>query len=76
MKIVGAVVVILLAIILYMVTCKVVCWMFDYDKKTDIKMFKTELEDYDNNKHCVVAGITVVFVVLTAWALFVIFTRW
>ena len=76
MKLVGAIAVIILAIILYMVVCRVVCWMFDFDKKTDIKMFKMELEDYDNNKHCVLAGVTVVFVVLTAWVLVKFFTHW
>ena len=40
MKLVGAIAVIILAIILYMVVCRVVCWMFEFDKKTDVKMFK------------------------------------
>ena len=75
MKIVGAIIVIILAIILYMVVCKIVCWMFDFEKKTDVKMFKIELEDYDNDKRCALASVTVVFVVVTVILLFLVFTR-
>ena len=76
MKLVVAIIVIILAIILYMIVCKIVCWMFDFDKKTDAKMFKMELEDYDNDKQCAIADVTIVFVVVVVGVLFLIFARW
>lgn len=76
MKIVGAIVVIIFAIILYLIVCKIVCWMFDFEKKTDEKMFKMEMEDYDNDKWCAIANVTIVFVVITVGLMFLLFTRW
>lgn len=75
MKFIGAVVVIILAILLYMGVCKVVCWLFDFDKRTDRKMFKIELEDYDNDKKCALASVTVFFVIITAILAFLVITR-
>lgn len=74
MKIIGAFVVTILAIILYIILCKVVSWIYDFDKKTDVKMFKMELRNYDNDKKCAIASITIVFLVITVWILIYIFT--
>lgn len=74
MKMIAAVIVIILAIILYMIVCKIICWMFDFDKRTDRKWFNAELEDYDNDKRCAVASVTIVFIVITVGVLVWIFT--
>lgn len=76
MKVIGVIVVIILAILLYIGICKIVRWMYDFDKRTDRKMFKIELEDYDNDKKCALASITVAFVIITAILVFLVITHW
>ena len=76
MKIVGAIIVVILAILLCILACKVACWIFDFDKKSDRKLFGVEIEDYDNDKVCAIASIIVVFAVITGWVLYLLLTRW
>ena len=74
MKIIGAFAIIILAIVLCIIVCRIVCWMFDFDKRTDVKMFGREIEDYDNDKQCAIAGVIVAFVMLTVMLLISIFS--
>jgi hypothetical protein len=53
MRAIGAVAIFLLAIVLCIAVIKGVCWLSDFDKKTDKKMFGVELEDYENDKKSV-----------------------
>lgn len=74
MKIIGAFAIIILAIVLYLIVCRIVCWMYDFDKRTDVKMFGREIEDYDNDKQCTLVGVTIVFIVITVGLLISIFS--
>ena len=76
MKILVAIIIILLAVIIYVFLLKFVCWMIDFDKKTDKKMFNAELEDYKSDKQCAIAEVTIVFAVITIGLLYLFFTRW
>lgn len=71
MKILGAIIIILLAVIIYVFLLKFVCWMIDFKK-----MFNAELEDYKSDKQCAIAEVTIVFAVITIGLLYLFFTRW
>ena len=75
MKFVGALVIVLLSVLLYGIALKLIGWMLKFDKKTDMKWFGAPLEDYENDKRCVIAEVTVAFVLITAGLLYLFLTR-
>jgi len=76
MKILGAITIIVILIMLCIITLKIVSWMIEFDKKTDIKMFDTELEDYKSDKQCATAVVIIIFLVIMCGLLYLYFSRW
>ena len=75
MRAIGTVAIILLAIVLCIATIKGICWLSGFDKETDKKMIGIELEDYENDKICVIAVVIVFFIFATIGVVYLFLTR-
>lgn len=75
MRAMGTVAIILISIVLCIATIKGVCCLSDFDKKTDKKMFGIELEDYENDKICVIAVVIIFFILATIGVVYLFLTR-
>ena len=76
MRTLGAVFIIIICVALFLGVLKLTLWWINNSKKTDIKWFKVEFEDYESKKVIAIIRISGFFVLLVTFLLYEYFTHW